>query len=361
MILSSTPGAHLSGIATAMPDNRVDQGTVAQALKEIFQDEDPDFIDSLVERSGVETRYTVPTVDQVLTRTTFTERNDFYRRAAAALSLRAASAALEDAKVSPESIDVIIDVSCTGISIPALDVTLAPQLGLRPDVRRIPITESGCAAGALALGMAATFAQSGLNVLVIAVEACTLTLVREDLSRTNLIASLLFGDGAGAMVITSGGSGPRLEATSSYLVPDSHAAMGFDVGEHGLRIRLQRELPVILRRNLPSSIDNFLEQHGRTRDDIGLHLVHPGGRKILEAYEGLFELGSGNLKHSREALRRFGNLSSVSILTVLQLALGDELDQGFNELDGRDALLVGVGPGLSLEFSLLSMPQREGR
>ena len=354
MIIPLQSGARLAGVTTAMPDHAVDHGTVAATLKQLFEDEDPAFIDNLVERSGVHTRYTVPTVEQVLSTTTFTERNRYYRQAAADLCMRAAQGALERAKVDPEQIDVLIDVSCTGISIPALDVELAPRLGLRPDIRRIPITESGCAAGALALGMAATFAQAGLNVLVVAVEICTLTLVREDLSRTNLIASLLFGDGAGAMVITSGGEGPRIEATSSYLVPESREAMGFDVGSHGLKIQLQRELPVILRANLPGSIDAFLEAHGRTRDDIGLHLVHPGGRRILEAYERIFDLGEGKLEHSREALRRYGNLSSVSILTVMELALDESFNPALRNLGDKHALIVGVGPGLSLEFSLLS-------
>lgn len=159
------------------------------------------------------------------------------------------------------------------------------------------------------------------------------------------------------MVITAGGSGPRLDATSSHLIPESSEVMGFDVGEHGLKIQLQRELPVVLRANLPGCIDAFLAEHDRTRDDVGLHLVHPGGRRILEAYEGLFDLGSRNLVHSREALRRYGNLSSVSILTVLELALDEDFADGFSTLGEKDALVVGVGPGLSLEFSLLSMPR----
>ena len=356
MILSARPGAHIAGIATAMPSNRVEPEAVSATLSEIFPDEDPGFIDGLVERSGVETRYLVPTIEQVLTKSTFTERNAVYRTASANLAFQASSAALRNAGVKADEIDVLIDVSCTGISIPALDVELAPRLGLRSDVRRIPITESGCAAGALALGMAGTFAQSGLRVLVVAVEVCTLTLVREDISRTNLIASLLFGDGAGAMVITPGGTGPRIEATASHLIPNTRDAMGFDVGTHGMRIQLQRELPIVLQQNLVQNVDEFLERHGRSREDVGLHLVHPGGRRILEAYERLFELGSGGLTFSREALRRYGNISSVSILTVLELAMETDLTQA----EDKEVLIVGVGPGLSLEFSLLSIDREMG-
>jgi alkylresorcinol/alkylpyrone synthase len=247
----------------------------------------------------------------------------------------------------------VIDVPCTGISIPALDVELVPALGLRADVRRIPITESGCAAGALALGLAGSFARTGQTVLVIAVELCSLTLCREDRSRTNLVASLLFGDGAAAAIVAPEASpraGPRLCAVGSHLFADSAGLMGFDVGAHGLRIVLQRELAEHLAAHLRGAIEGFLEQHGRSLDDIGLHLVHPGGRRILEAYTALFGLPESALEHSRAALRRHGNLSSVSILTVLESALDARARPG----PGREALVLGIGPGLSAELSLWS-------
>jgi len=350
MILPSKPGAHIASMASAMPERSVDRTTVAETLQVIFPDEDPEFIHNLVERSGVETRYIVPSVEQVLSSSTFTERNEHYRGAALELAERACKTALERAKTSPEEIDVLIDVSCTGIAIPALDVDLAPRLGLRRDVRRIPITESGCAAGAVAMGLAATFAQAGLSVLIVAVELCSLTLCQGDRSRTNLVASVIFGDGAGAGVIRPGGPGPRIEAFASHLIPESRDAMGFDVGTHGMRILLKRELPLILGKSLPLVLDAFLTEHGRSREDVGLHLVHPGGRRILDSYEEFFELPEDGLRFSREALRRYGNLSSASILTVMELALQD----GFPVPTDQEALLVGVGPGLSLELALIS-------
>lgn len=349
MILPSEPGAHIASMASAFPARSVDHETVVRALVTLFPEEDPAYVRGLVERSGVETRHIVPTVEQVLSPSTFTERNESYRHAALDLALRASRKALDRAGVRPAEIDVLIDVSCTGVVIPALDVDLAPRLGLRRDVRRIPITESGCAAGAVATGLAATFAQANLRVLIVAVELCSLTLCQEDRSRTNLVSSIIFGDGAAAGVVLPGGPGPRIEAFASHLIPESRDAMGFDVGTHGLRILLQRELPVILQRSLPAVLDAFLQEHGRSRDDIGMHLVHPGGRRILDAYCGFFDLPEDGLRFSRESLRRYGNLSSASILTVLELAL----EEGFPLEPDREALLVGVGPGLSLELALI--------
>lgn len=350
MILPREPGAHVVAVASALPATVVDREAAVAALATLFPDEDRDTLRGLVERSGVETRHIVPTLAEVLSPSTFTDRNERYRIAALALARRACVDALERARVEPDEIDVVIDVSCTGIAIPALDVELVPRLGLRADVRRIPVTESGCAAGALALGMAATFAQAGQRVLVVAVELCSLTLCSDDRSRTNLVASVIFGDGAAAAVVLPGGRGPRFEALGSHLLADTSDAMGFDVGTHGMRILLRRELPVLLARSLPGVVDGFLNAHGRERSDVGLHLIHPGGRRILDEYARSFDLDDDALRLSREALRRTGNLSSVSILTVVELAM----DEGFRLGAGKEALLVGVGPGLSLELALLS-------
>lgn len=339
----------MSAVATAFPDTLVDREVAASTIERLFPEHDPDFIRSLVERSGVETRYIVPTLAEVFAPTSFTERNAQYIDAATALGARAASAALDRARTRAVDIDVLIDVSCTGIAIPALDVALAPLLGLRANVRRIPITESGCAAGALALGLAATLAQSGARVLVVAVELCSLSMVRGDRSRTNLIASVLFGDGAAAAVVLPGGPGPRIDAVGSHLIPSTRETMGFYVGDHGLQIVLQRELPSVLVENLPSAQQQFLKDHERTTADIGLHLIHPGGRRVLEAYSAMHALRDDELCFSRESLRRFGNLSSASVLSVLELALAANLTVP----EEKEAFLMAIGPGLSLEMMLL--------
>lgn len=350
MQLARNPGARLAGCSSAFPPNVVDQETTIRGLCQLFPEENPAFVRGLVSRSGVETRLLAPSVPEILAPSEFTQRNQRYVREAHALALRAARSVLEKTRTDPERIDVLIDVSCTGLTIPALDVGLSQELGLRPDVRRIPITEAGCAAGALGLGLAGSLCAGGAGVLVVAVELCSLTLCMGDRTRTNLVSAALFGDGAAAAMLLPDGNGPRLTATGSYLIPGSSDAMGFDVGTHGMRIVLKKELPEIVQRDLGAIIDRFLAEHGRQRSDIGLFLLHPGGRRILEAYRDVLGLGEKELAFSRESLRRYGNLSSVSILTVLELAM----DAGFPLPPGQDALVLGVGPGLSLEFALLA-------
>jgi len=350
MLLARHPGAHLLACATAFPPHVVDRETTVRGLSQLFPDESPAFIRGLVSRSGVETRQLAPSVPEVLSPSDFTQRNRRYVEEAHALALRATRSVLERTRTDVERIDVLIDVSCTGLTIPALDVRLAQELGLRPDVRRFPITEAGCAAGALALGLGGSLCASGATVLLTAVELASLTLCMGDQTRTNLISAALFGDGAGAALLVPGGTGPRLSATGSYLIPGSREAMGFDIGTHGLRILLQKELPELMQHALGAGIDAFLAAHGRSRADLGLYLLHPGGRRILEAYRDVLGLGEAELAFSRESLRRYGNLSSVSVLTVLELAF----EAGFPLPAGKDALLMGVGPGLSLEFALLT-------
>ncbi|MGH7150596.1 MAG: type III polyketide synthase [Planctomycetota bacterium] len=350
MSLPSRLLPRIASVALAVPEYALGKEETIECLLRLFPAEEPEFVRGLVHRSGVERRHFPFPPERLLEPGDFTERNARYVEVALELAHQASRLALERARVDPSRVDVVLDVSCTGIAIPALDVALAARLGLRADVCRVPITESGCAAGALGLGLATRFARGGERVLLVAVELCSATLVREDRSRTNLVSSALFGDGAGAAVVVPDGEGPAVRAVGSHLFPDTRGAMGFDVGTHGLRILLQRELPEILRRGLRPAVEVFLSRHGRAVGDVGLHLLHPGGRRVLEVYGALFGLSEDALRFPREALRRYGNLSSASILTVLDLAFAD----GARPEQGKDALVVAFGPGLSAELALLS-------
>lgn len=359
MIVQASHSPRVRSTATAFPAHSVDQAAAARALQQLFPDENAERVETLVRRSGVKHRNIAVPVADTIAPSTFTDRNRVYRDVALDIARRSAEEALRRAGMSATEIDVLVDVSCTGVCIPALDVALAPLLGLRSDVKRIPITESGCAAGALALGLAADLARGGKRVLIVAVELCSLSLVPEDRSRTNLVASLLFGDGAAAAIVTPDGPGPTIEAIGSDLIPNTAGVMGFDVGSHGLRIVLERELPQVVSTHLPGAVERFLEQNGRTPSDIALHLVHPGGRKVLEAYEAAFQIDRRELRHSYGVLRDHGNLSSASILAVLDRALAEESLRAEREsLAPRYALLVAMGPGLSLELAVLRFPGR---
>ncbi|MEZ6015098.1 MAG: 3-oxoacyl-[acyl-carrier-protein] synthase III C-terminal domain-containing protein [Planctomycetota bacterium] len=354
MIVQAAHSPRVRSTATAFPRHSVDQAGAIAALQALFPEEDPDRVDVLVRRSGVKQRCLAVPVEETIAPTTFTDRNRVYREVALEIAQRAAAEALQRAGMAPTEIDVLVDVSCTGICIPALDVALVPLLGLRSDIKRLPITESGCAAGALALGLAADLARAGKRVLIVAVELCSLSLVPEDRTRTNLVASLLFGDGAAAAIVAPDGPGPTIEAVGSDLIPDTVGIMGFDVGSHGLRIVLERELPQVVSAYLPGAVMRFLERNGRAAADIGIHLVHPGGRKVLEAYQAAFQIDRDELRHSYGVLRDHGNLSSASILAVLDRTLAEEALRAEREaLAPRDALLVAMGPGMSLELAVL--------
>ncbi len=253
---------------------------------------------------------------------------------------------MDRAGVAPERIDVVIDTSCTGIAILALDTALAPALGLRADVRRLPITESGCAAGALALGLAGELGQLGKTTLVVAVELCSITLRDDDASRTNVVSCALFGDGAGAAVVGAGERGPVFQWNASHLFPRSRHLMGFDVGARGLGIVLDRELPVFLLRALKPALDGLLAPRGREFRAFEHLWIHPGGRRILEAITELYDLDEDALWASREALAAHGNLSSATVFGVLEQDLARRAPRA-----GEHGLLVGIGPGLSLEAS----------
>ena len=307
-------------VATAFPPFTVDVAATIAGMRRLFPAEDPAFVAQLVERSGVERRHLACDVEGTLQRRSFDEKNRQYQEIAFSLANDAARR--------------------------ALDTALAPALGLRPDVRRIPITESGCAAGALALGLAGELGRLGKTTLVVAVELCSITLRDDDRSRTNVVSCAIFGDGAGAAVVGPGSSGPVFEWTASHLFPRSRHLMGFDVGSSGLGIVLDRELPVFLLRALKPALDGLLAPRGREFGAFERLWVHPGGRRILEAITELYGLDEDALWASREALARHGNLSSATVFSVLEQDLARRSPRA-----GENALLVGIGPGLSLEAS----------
>ena len=342
----------LLSVATSFPDNIVSAAETLDTLKGLFPEEDTEFIASLIQNSGVMQRHTALPPAELLKLENFSERNQMYAHYARKHALDACQKALREAKLEAHQIDAILDVSCTGICIPALDVHLSADLGFRPEVLRIPITESGCAAGSLALGIAKDLARCGKSVLIVAVEMCTLSFIRGDVERSNLIASVLFGDGAAAAVVSPGvaqAKETQLLASGTHLFPKTEHAMGFDIGSHGLRLVLDRSLPVLLRKHLRAVVDSFLIKHGSSTNQVGLHLVHTGGRRILDIYEQVMGLEEGALLTSRKALSLRGNISSVSIMMVLEQA---RLDQLHAEA-GKQTLGVAFGPGLSVEMFLM--------
>jgi predicted naringenin-chalcone synthase len=307
---------------------------------------------STLDTQLVERRAIVVPLEEVFGGRSFAARNDDYIRHAVELGERAVVECLARAGIVAGDVDHFITTSCTGFMIPSLDARLGHKLGMKRTLSRLPITEHGCAGGAVGLREAASHlaAHPGHRVLVLSVEIASLTFQVNDFSPENIISAGLFGDGAaGALVMAEPRPGrPRLEAAESRFFPDSLHLMGFNLTDTGLKIVLSREIPDAISEHAVPALGSFLDRHGLTPASVDHWLLHPGGRKIIESFEDAFDLGRGGLVHSRRILRNRGNLSSATVLAMLD----DFFAQGLAK-PGDVGVMVAFGPGFGAEMALL--------
>ena len=279
--------------------------------------------------------------------------NDRYIEEATALGERALRSALASAGLEPDVLDLLIVTSVTGVAVPSLDARLIPRLGLRPDVKRLPVFGLGCVAGAAGLARLHDYllAWPEHTAAVLAVELCTLTVPTTEVTNADLVASALFGDGAAAVVATGSAAAsrlPRVIATRSEVYPDSADTLGWRLGPDGFRIVLKADLAEVVERRLNGSVTAFLGAHGLTVDDIRRWICHPGGPKVLDAAERALKLPDGALATSRRSLAEAGNMSSASVLRILELTTDSDPPP-----PGSFGLMIGLGPGVSAELLLL--------
>jgi 1,3,6,8-tetrahydroxynaphthalene synthase len=308
----------------------------------------------IIANSGIERRYLVQPIEETITPNGFGYRNDLFIQASKELGEKAARAALDHAGVVPADIDLIITTSCTGFMIPSLCAHLVPAMGFSRTVRRLPITERGCAAGAFALALAKDHVRAGgKNVLIVAHEFCSLTYQREDFSMQALVGALLFGDGVAACVVrgdgghTEVGGGFSMEHSQSWLFEDSWGYMGFDVKDSGLHLVLDKGIPGAVERAIKPVMLGFLESQGLHKADVDFHVLHPGGKKVIDEVARTFELEDDALSASYDCLRHVGNLSSASVLVVLK-----NTSEKKTPSPGQRGLLTAFGPGFSAEMVL---------
>ncbi len=348
--------AIIHAIARALPEHSISREEAEERLRAEFvaRGEDPAIVRQVFANSGIERRFLARPPEFYLRERSLTARNGAYCEVARELGVAAAREALERAGVAPAEVDLVIDTSCTGVMIPALDVHVANALGLRRDVRRIPLTEAGCAAGATALALGRDLL-AGLPpeavALVLAVELPSLTLQLEDASRANLVSSAIFGDGAAALVVSARpprGPGLELLAHRSVLFPDTTQIMGFDLGSDGFRIVLSQRIPHLVRSRLREEVDAFLDAQGVALGALELFVLHPGGTKVLDNVRDVLELREEQVAASRRVLRRYGNLSSASVHFVAQALLEEGAVR-----PGALGLLCAMGPGFTVELGLL--------
>jgi alkylresorcinol/alkylpyrone synthase len=300
-------------------------------------------------KAGVEYRHTVLPLSAYAATRDLAAANDCYIDEALVLGEQALGAALAAAQVDPSELDLLIVTSVTGVAVPSLDARLIPRLGLRPSVKRIPIFGLGCVAGAAALSRLHDYllAWPEHRAALLAVELCSLSWPMGDVATADLVSTGLFGDGAAAVVATGGSAGPRVVATHSEVYPDSGDLLGWRLGSTGFRIVLTAELADVIERRLAGTVTAFLTEHGLTVDEIAAWVCHPGGPKVLDAVQNCLKLPDSAVRASRRSLAEVGNLSSASVLHVLQRTLDDPPPVG------SFGLMIGLGPGVSVELVLL--------
>ncbi|MGH8907973.1 MAG: type III polyketide synthase [Egibacteraceae bacterium] len=304
--------------------------------------------------TSVRTRHLALPIERYAGLTDFTKANDAYIEAALDLGEAALRRALDDAGVQPEEVDLVVTTTVTGLAVPSLEARLAHRVGLREDVKRMPLFGLGCVAGAAGVARLHDYLRGwpGQVAVLLAVELCSLTFQRDDLSVPNLVSTSLFGDGAAAVVAVGGqraddGRGPWVLAARGRLYPDSEQVMGWRIGSSGFRIVLSAEVPSFAERFLSKDVCGFLADHGLDIADIATWVCHPGGPKVIDAVESALDLPSHALARTRASLARVGNLSSVSVLDVLRETLSAPPP------DGAFGLMMAMGPGFCSELVLL--------
>jgi alkylresorcinol/alkylpyrone synthase len=352
---SNGSGTHaiIAASATALPPYRITRDDVKFYFGRVFDvpERRIDAMMAIVDNAQVHNRYSIFPVDYTVEPRSLQKTNNEYIEHAVKLGQEAAEKCLSRANLRPDEIDLIITVSCTGFMIPSLDAHLINIMGFRSNVCRMPFTELGCAAGAMAISRATDYlrAHPGANVLIIAVELPSLTFQRKDISQANLISSILFGDGAAAVLVTGQPKpGPRVMVTETYTFPDSLGAMGFDLRDSGFHILLAKDVPEMIGARIKGLVDCFLTRQGKTRKDIKGWILHPGGARLLGNVEQELGLCKCDTQPSWDILRDVGNLSSATILFILQEWLEKRPLK-----TGDYAMAAAFGPGFSAEFLLL--------
>src|SRR5881392_1608567 len=344
----------IAATATALPPYTISREDVKVYMGRVFDipERRLEAMMSIVDNAQVHKRHSIFPLDYIIEPRPLSQTNNEYIEHAVKLGREAAEKCLERASLKADQIDMIVTVSCTGFMIPSLDAHLINLMGFRSDVRRMPFTELGCAAGAMALGRATDYLQSRANgnVLIISVELPSLTFQRKDISQANLISSILFGDGAAAVIVSSNDNapGPRILVSETYTFPDSLGAMGFDLKDSGFHILLAKDVPEMIGGRIGGLVEGFLDRHGRKREEIKGWILHPGGARLLGNIETELGLCKCDTQPSWDILGNVGNLSSATILFILQEWLEKRPLQ-----PGEYALAAAFGPGFSAEFLLL--------
>lgn len=308
-------------------------------------------VKKIFEQAAVDKRYSIMSPEEVFNQTSFEDKNNIYIREAVKLGTNCLQLALEKANWQPRELDYIITVSCTGIMIPSMDAYIINALNLRQDIVRLPVTEMGCAAGISGMIYARNFlkANPGKRAAVIAVESPSATFQLDDFSMANMVSAAIFGDGAACVLLSSlvEDNGPEIIAEEMYHFYDSIPMMGFNLSNGGLKMVLDVAVPENIEQHFPAIIHPFLAKNGIGIEDIEHLIFHPGGKKIIDTVETLFGKLGKNIEETKNILREYGNMSSATVLFVLERYMDRKPGSG------EWGLMLSFGPGFSAQRILL--------
>jgi alkylresorcinol/alkylpyrone synthase len=319
-----------------------------------LKDQDDRFIrkvKKIFESAAVDKRYSIMSPEEVFSDLSFEERNNIYVKEGIKLGAKCLETALENANWQAQDLDYLITVSCTGIMIPSLDAYLINLLKLRQDIVRLPVTEMGCAAGVSGMIYAKNFlkANPGKRAAVVAVESPTATFQLNDFSMANIVSAAIFGDGAACVLLSSNeeDSGPEILNEEMYHFYDAEEMMGFKLTNTGLQMVLDVAVPETIANHFPDIIHPFLSKNGLDINNINHLIFHPGGKKIIQIVEELFGQLGKNIDETKEVLRLYGNMSSATVLYVLERIMDKK------PMPGEKGLMLSFGPGFSAQRILL--------
>ncbi len=341
----------------ALPPHIAHQSVIRELVQGLFSNRVAELerLLAIFDHARIDTRQFMMPLDWYLAPHPPAERTRIYQEQGLELMVQAAGRCLEKAGCAPAEINQIIVVSSTGHATPTLDAHLINRLGLRPNTTRLPLWGLGCAGGAAALARAVDYCRAypEQHVLVVALECCSLTFMAADVSKKNLVATALFADGAAAALVSGDHTkrlGPQMLASRSQLFPDTYRIMGWDFVGQEMQLVLSPRLPTLIRQELRPLIDDFFTAHGVNRAEVRHFITHPGGARVIDVYRDVLDLHGDELALTEAALREHGNVSSVSVLLVLEAWLASNPSQtpGYG-------LISAFGPGFSAELLLLQV------
>ena len=344
----------ITSVATQLPPYTRSTEEIIPFLKVWLSGQDERYqrkVIKLFENAGVERRYSIMDAEEVFLKTSFEEKNDIYKRETIKLAEGALTKALNKASLTPTDIDFIITVSCTGIMIPSVDAYLINKLDMKQDIVRLPVTEMGCVAGISGMIYANNFLKANPNkrAVVIAVESPTSTFQIEDYSMVNIVSAAIFGDGCACTVLSSyeEEKGPEIIDEAMYHFYNAEHMMGFELKNTGLQMVLDKEVPETIASHFPKFVHPFLERNDLSIEDVDHLIFHPGGKKIVQTIEEIFGSLGKNIDITKAVLKEYGNMSSATVLYVLERFI----DQGVKK--GDIGLMLSFGPGFTAQRLLL--------